>query len=70
MAVAGKTRKRKKKKERDYFTVTEVCNLEGVSRITAYDWINKGKIEAEKDEWGRWRIPKDSYDRPDSPQLN
>lgn len=42
--------------KRTFMTAQEAAEKYGKHRTTIYRWIKKGKIRAEKDERGRWKI--------------
>ena len=44
--------------EKEWYTTVEVAGLLGRRQYTVQEkWCNQGRVECEKDDAGRWRIP-------------
>ena len=51
-------------KNKQTYSITDIMKLEGVSRVTVYSWIETGKIQANKNDFGYWEVPSATYKRP------
>lgn len=55
--------------ERQTVSIIKACELVGVSRRTAYNWIAAGKVEYIRTAGGSIRIYVDTLWRPSTPVL-
>jgi hypothetical protein len=44
--------------EKEWYSTTELAEAMGVSQFTVQErWCNQGRIECQKDDRGKWRVP-------------